>query len=277
MTLRLKIATWNVNSIRSRVVNLLDWIKLSNPDIIFLQELKCTNEQFPYFEFELLGYNIEVLGQKAYNGVAIMSKYTMKDKITMLPVYSIEKNDNGEARYLEATIVVNNVSIRIASVYVPNGKEGKLEENQKLDETEKFYYKLRFYERLRERFREAIKNDEKIIMGGDFNTCPELTDMYSIKKDGDICCHKAERSKLREILNLGVCDTTRKFKADADIFSWWRYRPFGWEKNEGLRLDLILVSPNLIDIVVSGDIESKETRGLDKPSDHAPVVCEIDI
>ena len=275
--MKIKIATWNVNSIRSRIANLLDWIKISNPDVILLQELKCTNEQFPYLEFESLGYNIEVLGQKAYNGVAIMSKYRMEDKITALPLYSIEEVEDLEARYLEVLITVAKTPIRIASVYVPNGTEGKPEEGQRLDETEKFYHKLRFFERLREHFKEAIKNDEKLIMGGDFNTCPELIDMYSPKKDGDICCHKAERAKLREILNLGVCDSTRKIHSENDIFSWWRYRSFGWEKNEGLRLDLILVSPNLIDNIINADVESKETRGKDKPSDHAPVICELEI
>lgn len=275
--MKIKIATWNINSIRSRIINLLEWIKISNPDVILLQELKCTNDQFPYFEFESLGYNIEVLGQKAYNGVAIMSKYRMEDKITSLPLYNIEKVEDKESRYLEVMITVNGKPLRIASVYVPNGTEGNPSDGQRLDETEKFYHKLRFFERLRERFKESILNDENFIMGGDFNTCPELIDMYSNKKDGDICCHKAERAKLREILNLGVCDSTRKICKESDIFSWWRYRSFGWEKNEGLRLDLILVSPNLIDCIANCSIESKETRGKDKPSDHAPVICELEI
>ena len=274
--MKIKIATWNVNSIRSRIQNILKWIKISKPDILLLQELKCTNENFPYLEFESLGYNIEVVGQKAYNGVAIFSKFRLDGVIKSLPLYDIEKENDNEARYIEALINADGNVFTIASVYVPNGTECNLKNGEKLDETEKFYHKLRFYERIKERFKIALHNDEKLIMGGDFNTCPELIDMYSIKKDGDICCHKNERAKLREILNLGIFDVFRKFHVEHDVFSWWRYRSGGWEKNEGLRLDLFLSTPNLIDYIVSSNIESKETRGEIKPSDHSPVVCEIE-
>jgi len=274
--MKIKIATWNINSIRSRIPNILKWLEISKPDIFLLQELKCTNENFPYLEFESLGYNIEVVGQKAYNGVAIFSKFKLDDVVKFLPLYSIEKNEDNDARYIEALINIKNDVFKVASVYVPNGTDCNPKNHEDLDKTEKFYHKLRFYERLRERFKIAITNDEKLIMGGDFNTCPELIDMYSIKKDGDICCHKDERAKLREIFNVGVYDVLRKFHSERDIFSWWRYRSGGWEKNEGLRLDLFLATPTLIDSISSCNIEAKETRGEERPSDHAPVVCEIE-
>ena len=184
-----------------------------------MQELKYTNENFPYLEFENLGYNIEVVGQKAYNGVAIFSKFKLDGVAKALPLYDVEKEDDNEARYIEAIINVNGNVFNIASVYVPNGTECNPEEGVRLDEIEKFYNKLRFYERLRERFKIALHNGEKLIIGGDFNTCPELVDMYSIKKDGDICCHRSEMAKLREILNLGIFDVLRKFHVKHNIFS----------------------------------------------------------
>jgi len=275
--MKIKVATWNVNSIRSRIVNLVDWIKISNPDIILLQELKCLTDQFPYIDLEGLGYNIEVLGQKAYNGVAILSKFRIDEVAKTLPLYNIEKIPDNDSRYLEVLLNINKTVVKIASAYIPNGTDLNPGNTIPLDKTEKFFHKLRFYERIRERFKEALKKDEYFIMGGDFNTCPELIDMYSIKKDGDICCHKDERTKIREILNLGIHDVLRDFHKENDIFSWWRYRSFGWEKNQGLRLDLILATPNLIDKITSCDIESKETRGKERPSDHAPVVCEIEL
>lgn len=275
--MKIKIATWNVNSIRSRIENILDWISVSKPDVILIQELKCTDDQFPYSAFESLDYNIEVLGQKAYNGVAIFSKYRLENIMKFLPLYDVEKKADNDARYIEVLMTINKTVFTLANVYVPNGTEGKPEPGQKLDETEKFYHKLRFYERVRERFKVALENDERLLMGGDYNTCPELIDMYSIKKDGDICCNYKEREKLREVFNLGVCDVLRKYHKEHDIFTWWRYRPPGaWEKNEGLRLDLFLATPNMMDYMVSCDVESHETRGKPHPSDHAPLVCEVE-
>lgn len=276
--MKIKIATWNVNSIRSRIENVLEWIKISDPDIILIQELKCIDDLFPHDAFDGLDYNIEVLGQKAYNGVAILSKHRLNDVIKVLPLYHVEKEEDNDARYLEALVTINKKVFTIASVYVPNGTEGKPEQGQKLDDTEKFYHKLRFYERIRERFKVALKNNELLLIGGDYNTCPELVDMYSLKKDGDICCNHKEREKLREILNLGVSDVLRKFHNEHDIFTWWRYRPAGgWEKNEGLRLDLFLATPNMMDYISDCQVESHETRGKPRPSDHAPVICEVEL
>ncbi len=215
--MKIKIATWNVNSIKSRIPNVLKWLETSKPDILLLQELKCTNENFPYLEFENLSYNIEVVGQKAYNGVAIFSRFKLDEVVKFLPLYNIEREEDKEARYIETLVNIDGNVFSIASVYLPNGTECNPDNLEKLDEREKFYHKLRFYERLRERFKIALHNGEKLIMGGDFNTCPELVDMYSIKKDGDICCHRSEKAKLREILNLGISDVLRKFHVEHDI------------------------------------------------------------
>lgn len=162
--MKIKIATWNVNSIRSRIPNVLKWLETSKPDILLLQELKCTNENFPYSEFENLGYNIEVVGQKAYNVVAIFSRFKLDEVVKFLPLYNIEREEDKEARYIETLVNIDGNVFSIASVYLPNGTECNPDNLEKLDEREKFYRKLRFYERLREGFKIALHNGEKLFM-----------------------------------------------------------------------------------------------------------------
>lgn len=269
----IKIATWNVNSIRSRILNLKNYTNSANPDIILLQELKCTEEQFPSSEFSNFNYNIILKGQKAYNGVAIMSKFPLYDICNELPLYNLTDEDN-DSRYIEARFDYNGKTFKVASVYVPNGDTS---ENVKdATETEKFYNKIKFYKRLKQHFLNDIKNDEFSIYGGDFNTCPELIDMYSIKKDGDICCNIKERIEFKEFINIGMCDIFRNFNKDIIEFSWWGYRAKSWEKNQGLRLDALLVHKNNINKIKDCKID-KNIRAEEHPSDHVPMHCIIDI
>ncbi len=269
----IKIATWNVNSIRSRITNLKNYIKTANPDIILLQELKCTNEQFPLLDLSNLNYNISINGQKSYNGVAIMSRFPIYDIKNKLPFFDLVDNDD-DSRYIEARFDYNGKSLKIASVYVPNGDT--TEDVKDKTETEKFYNKVKFYRRLREQFLIDKRVGEFAIYGGDFNTCPELIDMYSIKKDGDICCNIKERNEFKKFLDDGMEDLFRYFNKDLVEFSWWGYRARAWEKNYGLRLDALLTSKNNLKYIKNCKID-KEVRAEEHPSDHVPMYCLIDI
>lgn len=273
----LKIATWNVNSIRARLDRFIEWVKEENPDVLLLQELKCTDEQFPFFELECLNYNIATSGQKARNGVAILSKYPLYDINKRLPLYDLVEVDE-DARYIEAYFDYNNKVIKVASIYVPNGGPTVLElQNQIKDYTltESFDKKMKFYERLKLHFTNDIKNSEIAFFGADYNTCPTLFDMYSVKKDGDICCYYKEREKFQQFIDIGMSDIWRKLNPDIQEYSWWNYRMNGWAKNQGLRLDAILTTPEATKLVQNCKIYSKETRGKEKASDHVPMMCEI--
>ena len=253
---------WNLNSIFSRLEHLKKVIKQNNPSILLLQETKCISARFPHEELEDLGYNIEVFGQKIYNGVAILSKYPIED-ITM----GLEQSKvNQDARYIEATVAVNGTCYKIISVYVPNGGEV---------DSEKFRYKLEFFESLYKRL-DYLKNMEKnIIVGGDFNVAPEEIDVYDPKQRcGKILFHIDERKWFRRILNLDYIDTFREFNPDVQQFSWWDYRAGSWQHNKGMRIDHILVSPAVADKITQTGVLT-ELRGWKKPSDHAPIYIKV--
>ncbi|MDR1494523.1 MAG: endonuclease/exonuclease/phosphatase family protein [Rickettsiales bacterium] len=275
----LKIATWNVNSIRARLSNLISWVSTSRPDILLLQELKCTEQQFPFLELGDLGYNIEIFGQKARNGVAIFSK---------LPLYSIgrglqpEESDSPDedARYLEANFDSEGRTIKIASIYVPNGGPSASDVRSGIDDirtTKNFLGKMDFFDRLARKFIESVDRDEISFFGGDYNVCPNLQmDVYSPKKDGCITCTGEERTKFRNLLDSGVSDLWRKLNPELREYSWWGYRPYYmWEKNQGFRLDAILATPIAVDSALGCKIYL-ETRGEKKASDHAPMMCELE-
>ncbi len=275
----LKIVTWNVNSIRARMPRLIDWIVKEDPDVLLLQETKCLEEQFPYFELESLNYNIVHVGEKARNGVAILSKYTLEDIFKILPSYNITEQD-AEARYTEASFVYKDKFIKVASIYVPNGAPKVSELSPDLKDyttTNSFLNKMKFYDRLKFRFSESIKNNDIGIFGADYNTCPELIDMYSPKKDGDICCNIKERIKFKEFLNIGMCDVFRKFNPNLKQYSWWGYRTRGWDKNYGLRLDAILTTPEATKLVKACNIYADGVRDQQGASDHVPMMCFLDL
>lgn len=256
----MKVFCWNINSIRIRTNILEKLVKEHNPDIILLQETKCMDENFPAeFVFDL-GYNSYILGQKSYNGVAILSKIPMEDISTNFPV------QNSDARYIEGKIQLNGEMITIASVYVPNGSEPK---------SEKFQYKMNFFDALQKKFQDALAQGEKYIIGGDFNVAPEQNDVYDPKYlDGKIGFHIDERTWFRKFENIGMADTYRILNGDACEFSWWDYRTKGFDTGKGMRIDHVLVTPNMLNSVDNAGI-CTEFRGLEKPSDHAPIYIEL--
>lgn len=274
----LKIATWNVNSIRARIEGVTNWVKKENPDILLIQELKCEDSQFPFFEFESFGYNIEISGQKARNGVAIFSKYPLYNIKKELPLYNMIDCDT-DARYLEAYIDYNKNPIKIASIYVPNGGPNVIEAKDLKDvtSTETFRKKMIFCDRLNVLFQNDIKNEEFAVFGGDYNICPNLyMDIYSPKKDGCITCTWQEREKFQNFLNIGMCDIWRDLNKDSRDYSWYGYRPYYmWERKLGYRIDSLLITPKVKNFVKDCKIYSVGVRDQEKASDHVPMMCSL--
>ncbi|KJV65989.1 MULTISPECIES: exodeoxyribonuclease III [Ehrlichia] len=279
--MNLKIATWNVNSVRKRLDHLCSWLVEYDIDIALLQEIKCTNELFPFFNVESLGYRCYVHGQKARNGVAIITRYPIIGELVTSIFFSdyesslcYKLSSEGfiynyrESRYLECVILCNNVKVRVASIYVPNG--------QSID-SDAFQYKLGFFDQLREHMFSLLTQEDILILGGDYNVCPYPIDVYSPEvMDGRLCFHKSEREKFRSILNLGFTDAFRILNEYEQKFTWWNYKAGAWQANKGLRIDHLLLSPQAADKLLSCVIHDK-LRSLDTPSDHAPVVCNIDL
>lgn len=253
------IATWNVNSIRQRIIHTLDFLKENNVDVLLLQETKCLNENFPKQEFEDIGYTCTVFGQKTFNGVAVISRGNIEDITFNLPNF-----DDNQSRYIEAVV---NGNIRVASVYAPNGESL---------ESEKFIYKKKFYKSLYEHMKQLRKLDEAILIGGDYNIAPNDTDTYDSEKwKNKILCSKDERNWFRSILNLGFSDSLNQHLQSDTNFTWWDYRRGSFEKNHGLRIDHILTNPNASDKIKKVWVDTS-FRAKEKPSDHAPVLCLID-
>ncbi|HEU5048018.1 MAG TPA: exodeoxyribonuclease III [Rickettsiales bacterium] len=262
--MNIKIATWNVNSVRSRITHLTGWLREYSPDIVLLQELKTTNDTFPAMEIEELGYNIAMNGQKSYNGVAILSKLPLDDVIMKLPGDEADL----EARYIEAVASGKGFALRVASVYVPNGQS---------PDSDKFQYKQRFLARLREHAKSLLRLEEILVIGGDYNVAPDPIDVYDPKSlDGTVCYHPLERQALRSIMHLGFYDAFRVANPDRQTFSWWDYRGNGFDAGKGMRIDHLLLSPQAADRLQSSEVVMS-VRVLEKPSDHAPVVCVLDI
>lgn len=252
------IATWNVNSVRARLPRVLEWLKAASPDIVLLQEIKATEETFPRLEIEDLGYNIAIKGQKNFNGVAILSKSPIEDIVTELP------GDAGDeqARYIEAFIG----DLRVASIYLPNGNPAP---------GEKYDYKLGWMARLHEHARQLLTHDEAIVLGGDYNVCPTDDDVYDPAGwHDDALCLPDSRRLFRSIVHLGLTDAFRAFHREAGAYSFWDYQGGAWQKDNGLRIDHLLLSPMAADRLKDANIDRKP-RGQEKASDHTPVWCEI--
>ncbi|GFY79956.1 exodeoxyribonuclease III [Trichonephila inaurata madagascariensis] len=256
-----RIATWNVNSIRKRVNQLCSFIVDSQIDIVLLQEIKCTEEQFPYAEIEKLGYEYAIYGQVARNGVCVLSKYPILEK---LKIDIVEGHQ--EARYIECVIKHTNQKVRVGSVYVPNG--------QSLD-SQAFEYKLKFFDNLYERMSTLLKNEELTIIAGDYNVALDEIDVFdSNLLNGQVCFHIKEHEKLRAILNLGFKDAFRISHPNLQQFTWWHYQGNSLRNNQGMRIDYMLLSPQAADKLETCYIDDR-LRKLENPSDHTPVVCII--
>ncbi len=254
----MKIATFNVNSIKARVGNVLEWLKAADPDIALLQEIKCTEPDFPALELSGLGYQVALVGQKTYNGVAILAKQRIEVDLTALPG---DKSDE-HARYIEGRVG----GFRVASIYVPNGQNVG---------SEKFQYKLGFLARLEARIKDLLKTEEPIVLGGDYNIAPFDIDVHDPKAwRGQIMVSPEERSWFRRYLNLGLTDAYRVYHPDTLDFSWWDYRAGAWQRDMGLRIDHLLLSPQAADRLEDAGID-RDPRGKDKASDHTPVWCKL--
>ncbi|MBU6140820.1 MAG: exodeoxyribonuclease III [Proteobacteria bacterium] len=265
----MKLASFNVNSVKARLPRLLEWLKNSNPDVVLLQELKCLEKDFPFEALFDAGYNSAVYGQKTYNGVAILSKFKIEDVVKGLP------GEDEQARYIEGLISVAGQAIRVSSIYVPNGG-GDLMPSETLETSKKFLYKLDFYDRLRVHLSSLLPFDEIQIFGGDFNVAAEEIDLYDPKSfEGQILFHPLERQKFRSLLNLGLIDSYRATQAKSQAFSWWDYRGGSWQHNKGARIDYLLTSPLAADKITATAIEDKGVRDREKPSDHCPVCVTL--
>ncbi len=255
----LKIATWNVNSLRVRLPQVLQWLQRARPDVLALQETKTADAHFPALELEGLGYQVIFHGQKAYNGVALLSRAPWTGVQRGLP-----HGPDGQARFLAGT----SLGIRFLNVYVPNGEAVG---------SDKFDYKLAWLEALTVQVAEALAEHPQLVVLGDFNIAPEDRDCYDpALLSGGLFCSAAERAALRRLLDLGLVDCFRAAPVSEGDFSWWDYRGGAFRRNHGLRIDLILASRPLATRLRACRID-REVRAWPRPSDHAPVVAEFDL
>ena len=253
----MKIATWNVNSLKVRLPHVLDWLAVSQADILCLQETKTTDENFPVDEIEAAGYHVVFSGQKTYNGVAIISKQPATDIIT-----DVAGLDDPQRRVLGATID----GVRVLDLYVVNGQQVG---------SEKYAHKLHWLDKVTEHISEQLQQHDRFVVVGDFNIAPDDRDVYDPEAWHErILCSTPEREALQKILALGLTDSFRQFHQEEASYSWWDYRAAGFRRNRGLRIDLVLASQALADNCSSCSID-KEPRRLERPSDHAPVVAEF--
>jgi exodeoxyribonuclease-3 len=260
----MKIATFNINGIKARLPALLDWLAEAAPDVVALQEIKSTDDVFPRLEIDGLGYNVETHGQKGFNGVAILSKRPMENVVCRLP----GDDSDGEARWIEATVTGNRGTVRICCLYLPNGNPAP---------GPRYDYKLAWLERLRLRAAELIRAEEPVILAGDYNAIPEARDAArpEIWRD-DALFLPETRAAWRRLVNCGWTDAIREVTQDAGVYSFWDYQAGAWQKNNGIRIDHLLLSPQAADRFVGAGIDAA-VRGREKPSDHVPVWIELDI
>lgn len=255
----MKIATWNVNSLRVRLDHVLQWLAQAQPDILALQETKTVDDNFPQAELNAAGYQVVFAGQKTYNGVAILSRQPAVDSLTDIPGLM-----DPQRRVLAATVG----DLRVLNLYVPNGSSVG---------SDKYAYKLDWLNRLADWVKVELAAHKNLVVVGDFNIAPEDRDVHDpVAWAGKILCSDAERSALQTLLDLGLQDTFRLFEQEENTFSWWDYRAAGFRRNLGLRIDLILASEAL-GARCQSCLVDKEPRRWERPSDHAPVLAEFAI
>ena len=259
----MRIATWNVNSVNARLETVLRWFEEAAPDVACLQEIKCVDEKFPTEAFERLGYNAAVHGQKSYNGVAILSKAPLEDIRKGLP----GEDGDEHARYLEA-VVSGPRPVRVASIYLPNGNPIA---------TEKFDYKLRWMERLNAHARRLLAYEEPLALVGDYNVIPEPRDAAHPENWlGDALFQPQSREAFRALKWLGLTEAYLEADGAPEAYTFWDYQAGAWQRNNGIRIDHALLSPQAADVLRSCEIH-KHVRGWDKPSDHVPLVIDLDV
>jgi exodeoxyribonuclease III len=252
----LRIATWNVNSLRVRLETLVPWLAQDGPDVVCLQETKVTDDRFPIQALADLGYQAVFTGQKTYNGVALLSRLPITDVILALPGAPLED----EKRFIAATIA----GMRVINVYVPNGQAV---------ESPKFFYKLAWLQALQTFVATAYTPEDVVLVCGDFNIAPEARDVYdAAQAEGGILFHPDERAAFARLLAWGLHDTLRLHRQEGGLYSWWDYRALAFQRNLGFRIDHILVTPPLAARCTTVTLK-RELRKLPKPSDHIPVIA----
>lgn len=253
----MRLAAWNVNSIKVRLPQLLDWLASAKPDVVCLQELKTEDAKFPRAELEAAGYRSACCGQKTYNGVAILSRQAIEAECAGIPGFADEQR-----RVIAGTVG----GVRVISVYCPNGQAVG---------SEKFDYKLRWYAALRDYLAAELARNPLLAVAGDFNVAPEDRDVHDPKAwEGQIHVSAPERTAWRALLAVGLKDSFRLFEQPEKSFSWWDYRMLGFRRNAGLRIDQILLSEGLAARCRAASID-REPRKLERPSDHAPILADL--
>ncbi len=257
----MKIATWNINGVKARIDNLLVWLKDSQPDIACLQEIKSVDELFPRADIEALGYHVETHGQKGFNGVAILSKLRFDEVNRGLP----GDDDDQQARFIEGVFSTDTGVVRVVSLYLPNGNPLG---------SEKFPYKLGWMERLENWARERLDLEEPLVLAGDYNVIPQPEDAKNPDAWGDDALFQPEsRGAFRRLCHLGYTDAVRAVSDDV-LYTFWDYQAGAWQKNNGIRIDHVMLSPEAADRLAGASVE-KNLRAWEKPSDHVPVMIEL--
>ena len=255
------ISSWNVNSVRARILNIKEYLKKFSPDILMIQEIKTEDKNYPYEEIKSLNYNSYVFGQKAYNGVAILSKEKISDLKN-----DIINDKKKQSRIIKAEFNFKKKNIQLINIYTPNGNPV---------DTEKYDYKLYWLDSFIKNLKLLSKKNENIIIGGDFNIIPSAEDVHDPKGYENDALYRLEvRKKLREIINIGFNDSYRYIHPDKEGYTFWDYTSGAWQKNNGMRIDHFLVSNSLIKNVKDVKI-NKFPRGRQKPSDHTPIEIEL--
>ena len=260
----MKIATWNINGVRARVDTLLTWLAETKPDVVCLQEIKSVDEGFPRDAIEAAGYDVAVHGQKGFNGVALLSRTRLEDVKRGLPG---DQSDE-QSRYIEGSVTAGVRSIRIGGLYLPNGNPLG---------TDKFQYKLRWMGRLELHARDLVKSEQLLVLAGDFNVIPEAVDAKSPGNwTGDALFQPESRASFRRLQSLGLTDAIRSCHPNPGVYTFWDYQAGAWQKDEGVRIDHLMLSPQATDRLIGAGID-KFTRSWERPSDHVPVWAELDV
>lgn len=258
----MKIATFNINGIKARLPAVLDWLDEAQPDVVLCQEIKSVDENFPREPFEDRGYNVETHGQKSFNGVAILSKRPLEDVRRGLP----GDDSDEQARWIEATVMGDTQAVRICGLYLPNGNPTP---------GPKYDYKLAWMERLEERARALIAEEMPALMAGDYNVIPQAEDAARPEVwTEDALFLPQTRAAFRRILNLGFTEAFRARSQAPGYYSFWDYQAGAWQKNNGIRIDHLLLTPAAADLMTDCQIDSA-IRGREKPSDHVPVWIDL--
>ena len=268
----MKIASFNINGIKARAQALPQWLDEAQPDVVVLQEIKSVDEAFPRELFETRGYNVETHGQKSFNGVAILSKLPLEDVRRGLPGDA----DDTQARWIEAT-VVGKQALRVCGLYLPNGNPVELEPDGSPVAGGKYAYKLAWMARLQARAKDLLQDEMPALMAGDYNIIPQAEDAKRPEAWIEDALHRPEsRAAFQRILNLGFTEAFRARHSGAGHYSFWDYQAGAWNRDDGIRIDHFLLTPQAADLLVDCQID-KEIRGREKPSDHVPIWVELDL